>query len=69
MKIRYLSDLHLELHPPPDDLQAGDEDLIILAGNIAEGLDGITWAQRTFPPPPSSMSWVTRSFTVRTSMG
>lgn len=41
MKVRYLSDLHLEVHPSPADLAAGDEDLIVLAGDISSGVDGI----------------------------
>lgn len=50
MKIRVLSDLHLEHHAPPSIPQA-DADLVILAGDIANGRDGIDWAARTFDCP------------------
>ena len=42
MKIRIHSDLHLEFagwRPPPCD-----EDVVVLAGDIAEGCSGIAWA-------------------------
>ncbi len=50
MKIRVLSDLHLEHHMPAE-MPACAADLVILAGDIANGRDGIDWAARTFAVP------------------
>ena len=50
MKIRILSDLHLEFagwRPPPCD-----EDAVVLAGDIAEGRAGIAWARKYFRDRP-----------------
>lgn len=47
MKLRVLSDLHLEHHMPAD-IPACAADLVILAGDIANGREGIDWAARTF---------------------
>ena len=50
MKIRVLSDLHLEFagwHPPQ-----GDEDVVVLAGDIGEGRSGIPWARKHFRHTP-----------------
>ena len=49
MRIRILSDLHLEnrpFEPPP-----APADVVILAGDIANGTAGIEWAQRYFDVP------------------
>ena len=49
MRIHLLSDLHLEFeafHPPTTDA-----DLVILAGDTHNGLNGITWALETFQTP------------------
>ncbi len=51
MNLLVLSDLHLEyqpfeLTPPPET------DAVILAGDIAEGVEGIRWAQQNFPDLP-----------------
>lgn len=50
MKIRVLSDLHLEFHDwtPPQS----DADIIVLAGDIHVGVHGIEWARRSFPLLP-----------------
>lgn len=50
MKIRVLSDLHLEIHDwnPPD----AEADIIVLAGDIHSGAHGIEWARRQFPLMP-----------------
>lgn len=50
MKIRVLSDLHLEFHDwtPPD----AESDVIVLAGDIHSGTRGIEWARRQFPLMP-----------------
>ena len=50
MKIRVLSDLHLEFHawtPPP-----ADADVVVLAGDIHVGVGGIEWAREQFPTTP-----------------
>lgn len=49
MRIRIYSDLHLEFAPfvPPSK----DADLIVLAGDIANGAAGIEWARETFEKP------------------
>lgn len=47
MKIRVLSDLHLEFQdwtPPPVEA-----DVVVLGGDIDVGADGIEWARRSFP--------------------
>lgn len=46
MKVRLLSDLHLEFEVLP--IRQGGEDVVILAGDIAQGTDGIKWAAKTF---------------------
>lgn len=50
MKIRVLSDLHLEHHDwnPPDT----EADVIVLAGDIHSGTRGVEWARRQFPVVP-----------------
>ena len=49
MRIRVLSDLHLEATPfDPPPAQA---DVVILAGDIDNGAAGIDWAQATFAGP------------------
>ncbi|CAG9179306.1 metallophosphoesterase [Cupriavidus pampae] len=50
MKLRLLSDLHLE-HDMPAEVPACDADLVILAGDIANGREGVDWAARTFDAP------------------
>ncbi|QET03623.1 metallophosphoesterase [Cupriavidus pauculus] len=50
MKLRLLSDLHLE-HDMPQDVPTCDADLVILAGDIANGREGVDWAARTFDVP------------------
>jgi predicted phosphodiesterase len=50
MRIRILSDLHLEHNRPPG-IPICPADLVILAGDIANGGDGIDWASRTFDCP------------------
>ncbi len=50
MKIRVLSDLHLEFsnwRPPP-----ADEDVVVLAGDVGEGRSGIPWARKYFRDRP-----------------
>ena len=49
MRIRIHSDLHLEFAPfvPPEN----DADVIVLAGDIANGAAGVEWARETFAKP------------------
>jgi 3',5'-cyclic AMP phosphodiesterase CpdA len=46
MKIRVLSDLHLE-HDMPEDVPAAAADLIVLAGDIHNHAHGLRWAAAT----------------------
>ena len=50
MRIRILSDLHLEFGPfePP----AAEADVVVLAGDIHTGTAGIEWAKAHFPSTP-----------------
>lgn len=50
MKLQLYSDLHLEFAPfdPPQI----DGDVVILAGDIGVGADGVRWAGQTFPDRP-----------------
>lgn len=50
MRIRVLSDLHLEFKDwkPPK----ADADVVALAGDIHVGIKGIEWARRSFPTMP-----------------
>lgn len=50
MRIRILSDLHLE-HNRPDSIPHCPADLVILAGDIANGRAGIDWAAVNFDCP------------------
>ena len=53
MKIRIYSDLHLEFGRYASYLnQRHGEDLVILAGDIHVGVDGVIWAKHTFPHVP-----------------
>lgn len=45
LRIQLLSDLHLDIHADYPDMPETDADLIVLAGDICEGLLGITWAK------------------------
>jgi Calcineurin-like phosphoesterase len=59
MKLLVLSDLHLS-HSPYSPVQNGqrvDEhaDVVVLAGDINDGLGGFRWARETFPDKPILM--------------
>ena len=50
MKIHILNDLHIEFgafEPPPTDA-----DVVVLAGDIGVGLEGLHWAQSCFSDKP-----------------
>jgi predicted phosphodiesterase len=56
MRIRILSDLHIDVaggrflaESPAQFIQDCNEDLVVLAGDIAEGVEGLEWAVRAFP--------------------
>ena len=49
MRILVLSDLHLEIRPI--SLQPVPADLVVLAGDIDNGIKGIEWARRMFDVP------------------
>ena len=50
MRLHILSDLHLEFEPftPP----AVEADVVILAGDVGTGRNGLKWALKTFPDRP-----------------
>ena len=52
MKIRLLSDLHLECGNAPVTLPSVGEDVVVLAGDIDKGTDGIRWAVRAIADRP-----------------
>jgi predicted phosphodiesterase len=49
LKIRVLSDLHLE-NDEPDTIPHADADLVVLAGDIHNHALGLRWAAETFDP-------------------
>ncbi|KVD76074.1 serine/threonine protein phosphatase [Burkholderia sp. ABCPW 14] len=49
MKIRVLSDLHLECNEP-DTIPFAHADLVVLAGDIHNHAEGLRWAAETFDP-------------------
>jgi predicted phosphodiesterase len=51
MKIRVLSDLHLEMGRKPT-VPTVDSDLVVLAGDVHEGAKGVHWIRETFPNTP-----------------
>ena len=53
MKLALLSDLHLEFGPMSDGYEVpADADVILLAGDIGTGIQGVRWATHTFAPKP-----------------
>jgi Icc-related predicted phosphoesterase len=59
MKILVLSDLHLTAHTFPAEIGGNrldaQADVVVLAGDIDDGLGGIRWARETFPDTPIVM--------------
>ncbi len=49
VKVRVLSDLHLESNQP-DTIAHADADLVVLAGDIHNHAEGLRWAAETFDP-------------------
>nr|WP_249179710.1 metallophosphoesterase [Burkholderia dolosa] len=49
VKVRVLSDLHLESNQP-DAIAHADADLVVLAGDIHNHAEGLRWAAETFDP-------------------
>lgn len=49
MRLRVFSDLHLEAYGAGRPIPECDADVIILAGDIAVGTDGLEWAASQFP--------------------
>ena len=52
MKIHILSDLHLEVLGIDPDIESVDSDVVVLAGDIHEGSEGIAWAAKTWKGKP-----------------
>ena len=48
MKIRYMSDIHLECEDAPEHFPSVGEDLIVLAGDIGPVDKRVPWAQKAF---------------------
>lgn len=49
MRLRILSDLHHEHFPSGRELPEADADVVVLAGDIHEHLQGLHWARDAFP--------------------
>ncbi|HDZ48097.1 hypothetical protein LCGC14_0025620 [marine sediment metagenome] len=52
MRLRILSDLHLEFFDENRELPDVDADVIVLAGDIHRKSEGLAWARRRFPDVP-----------------
>ncbi|MDW7745878.1 metallophosphoesterase [Halomonas sp.] len=52
MRLRLLSDLHLEHFDSPPELPEASADAVILAGDIHAGLQGLGWAAERFAGTP-----------------
>ncbi|MGQ7260745.1 metallophosphoesterase [Vreelandella sp. V005] len=52
MRLRILSDLHLEFFDGHRDLPDVDADVVILAGDIHRKSEGLAWARHRFPDMP-----------------
>ncbi len=63
MRIRILSDLHLEFQGLGSTPRC-EADIVVLAGDIHVGVHGIEWARRSFPLLPVVYVPAITSFTV-----
>lgn len=52
MRLRILSDLHLEFFDGDRELPEVEADLVILAGDIHQKTEGLAWARQRFPAMP-----------------
>lgn len=52
MRLRVLSDLHLEYFDGSRELPEVEADVVILAGDIHRQCEGLAWARRSFPNTP-----------------
>ncbi len=52
MRLRLLSDLHLEHFDSPPALPEASADAVILAGDIHAGIQGLGWAAERFAGTP-----------------
>lgn len=52
MRLRILSDLHLEFFDGHRELPEVNADVVILAGDIHRNSEGLAWARRRFPEMP-----------------
>ena len=50
MKLHVLNDVHIEFEA--FEPQATDADVVILAGDIGVGMEGLRWAEERFPGRP-----------------
>ena len=48
MKVHLISDVHAEMNKKLQLTAPADTDVIVLAGDIAEGTDGVAWAQKSY---------------------
>lgn len=55
MKLLIYSDIHLERQSFTPGENARKADIVVLAGDIGEGVDGLVWARATFPFKPIVM--------------
>lgn len=53
MKLLVLSDLHVEFAPfVPDPAAVEAADVVVLAGDVSNGVKGIAWARQAFADKP-----------------
>jgi Icc-related predicted phosphoesterase len=52
LKIRIFSDLHIDCGTDVRAIKPGDEDVVVCAGDMCEGLNGALWLTERFSPKP-----------------